>query len=132
MKLSKLIGVFLLTGFLSSFAMALNFSGVQSISGYGTTGIFSAPVPGIYFVNGQLTLPMSTQNGNTQASQLVATVSKNYTTLLYTGLAGATGFQINQISLVTSDLITVGLATTVSADQVLNAVHGQVYFGNTF
>ena len=134
----KLLKLFLLLLTVAPMAMALNFYGVQSINGLNSTQIFSAPVPGTYFVNGQLTLPWPTGNGNIGQSNVVATVSKNGATLLYTGLSGASGFQINQIVLSTGDLITVGLASsstpgqTVSPDLVTNAVRGQVFFGNSF
>lgn len=140
MKLFKAMGVFLFLGFFGSMAMALNFNGAQSLVGLNTTQIFHAPATGIYFVNGQLTLPGlpggPAVNGGPGPSQVVATVSKNYVTSLYTGLPGASGFQINQISLVSNDLITVGLSSIATIDQVsysgLNAVRGQVYYGNTF
>jgi hypothetical protein len=137
MKLIRLIGAFL---FFSQMAMALNFNGVQTLNGLNTTPIFTAPASGIYFINGQLTLPGlpggPVVNGAPGPSQVVAVVSKNYITSLYTGLAGATGFQIMNQSLVSNDLITVGLSSIATIDQVsysgLNAVKGQVYFGNTF
>lgn len=132
--MNKLSGIFLLFGFLGANAMALNFSGFQSLSGLGTAQIFAAPVSGVYyFLNGQLTLPSPSTNGETGFSQVVATVSKNQTTLLYTGAAGATGFQLNQILLTTADSIWVNLGSTALIDTVTQSgVRGQVSFGNTF
>lgn len=129
MKLIKLIA---LLSFFGQMAMALNFSGVQTLVGLNTTTLFRAPASGIYFVNGQLTLPMLTAG----PSGVVAVVSKNYATAIYTGVAGATGFQIPAVTLVSNDLITVGLSSQLPADQVspngFNVVKGQVYFGNAF
>lgn len=136
MKLFKLTGVGLLFGSICSLVFALNFSGVQSLEGLHTTQIFRAPASGVYFINGQLTLPNASTTGNTGTSAVIATVSKNYITALYTGLPGATGFQIHNMALVSNDLITVGLSSSATAsatlDQGINAVKGQVYFGNTF
>ncbi len=135
-KSKKLTGLFLLVGSICSFVFAINFSGVQSLEGLHTTQIFRAPASGIYFINGQLTLPNASTTGNTGTSAVVATVSKNYVTALYTGVAGATGFQIPYFTLVSNDLITVGLSSSAVAsatlDQGINAVRGQVYFGNAF
>lgn len=135
-KLFKLSGALLFIGTICSMAMALNFYGVQSLNGLHTTSIFTAPASGIYFINGQLTLPSGSTTGNTGTSAVVAVVSKNYVTLLYTGIAGATGFQIPAFALVSNDLITVGLSSSAVAsatlDQGINAVTGQVYFGNAF
>ena len=136
MKLFKLSGVLLLIGTICSMALALNFYGVQSLNGLNTTQIFTAPASGIYFISGSLTLPNASTTGNTGTSAVVATVSKNYVTAIYTGVAGATGFQIPYVTLVSNDLITVGLSSSAvlsaTLDQGINAVTGQVYFGNAF
>lgn len=133
MKIIKLLAFLL---FLSPMALAINFSGVQSISGLGTIPVFTAPASTIYFINGQLTLPQPSMNGGTGQSGVVATVSKNYTTLIYQGLPGANGFQVNQMTLASNDLITVGLSSVFAVDEAtvsgLNAITGQVYFGNAF
>lgn len=133
MKLLKLIG--LLFTF-TPMAMALNFSGVQTMVGLNRTVLFTAPASGIYFVNGQLTLPSLSSTGGQGASGVVAVVSKNNVTALYTGVAGATGFSIPYVTLVSNDLITVGLSSVAPIDQVspngFNVIKGQVYFGNAF
>lgn len=133
MKLFKI--VFLLSLFAKA-SMALNFNGVQSLSGLNTTRIFTAPASSIYFVQGYLNLPWGSNTGGTAYSRVVATVSKNYVTLLYTGLPGASGFHLPQITLASNDLITVALSSTVTSDSVsgmgINAVTGQVYYGNAF
>lgn len=127
---TKLIAFLL---FFSPLAMALNFYGVQSVTGLNTTRIFTAPTNAYYFVNGQLAVPNLTQSGF--PSYVVAVVSKNQSTQLYQGLPGATGFQLYNVSLSTNDYVTVALTSagyTVTGDAVLNSVQGQVYFGNTF
>lgn len=123
--MKKLLALFFIVG---SFAMALNFSGSQSLNGLQSQAIFTAPAAGIYFVNGQLQLPMPTGSG---MSQVVAVVSQNGSQI-YRGIAGATGFQINQITCVSGDAITVNLSSTASVDKTTNAVSGQVYYGNSF
>lgn len=132
----KLLRLFAALLFLSPMAMALNFYGVQSLNGLHTTQIFTAPVAGIYFLTGYLSLPQGSTTGNTGSSTVVATVSKNGVTQIYQGLAGASGFSVPQMTLVSGDLITVGLSsvsnTTISPDLVINAVTGQVYYGNAF
>lgn len=105
-----------------------NFTAQQSISGLGTFALFTAPVAGVYFVNGQLQLP--NQEGSGQ-SQVVTLVKQNGSTI-YTGIAGATGFQINQIVCAAGDAITAVLSSSAAPDQVTNAVTGVVGSGNTF
>lgn len=106
-----------------------NFQATQSLNGLQTTTIFAAPAAGIYFVNGQLSLPQIVTAGG--ASQVIATVKKNGSGI-YTGIAGASGFQVNQIVCAVGDSISVTLASTAAPDLVSNAVLGQVVGGNTF
>lgn len=106
-----------------------NFVGLQTINGLGVFPIFTAPTAGIYFVNGQLTLPSIPQGSG--ASQVICVV-KNGASTIYTGAAGATGFQVNQIVCAAGDAITVTLTSSAAPDQVLNAVRGVVGCGNTF
>ena len=130
--MKKLFAVIL---FVCTFAMAWTFYGHQSLNGLGVTQLFTASNAGIYFINGQLTLPQMSQNGGTGYSKVVATVSKNYATAVYTGEAGATGFQIPQLTLAAGDTVAVTLSvtpTSVSPDSVINAVRGEVYYGNAF
>lgn len=118
-------------------AFALNFNGVQTLHGLATTPIFTAPASGIYFITGYLTLPQYSGLGVGGQSKVVATVSKNSVTSLYVGLAGASGFSLPQITLVSNDLITVGLSSAalidaVTQDAITGGVRGDVYFGNAF
>ena len=121
--MKKLIGLILFFGLV---AFGLNFNGHQSLNGVGAsnlTTLFKAPATDYYFVNGQLTLPAG--------SQVVAVVSAAGSTI-YTGVTGATGFQIGHISLATGDAVTVQLNSSAAVDTGVgsNAVRGEVYFGN--
>lgn len=121
--------------FVTTSLMAWQFYGHASLNGLQTTRIFTVSNTGIYFMKGYLTLPQLSTTGGNDYSKVVVTVSKNYATLLYTGAAGASGFDIPQISLNSGDYVTVNLGvtpTTVSPDSVLNAVRGEVYYGNAF
>lgn len=132
----KTLKLFLVLTLFAQGAMALNFNGVQSLAGLNTTRIFTAPASTSYFVQGYLNLPWGSNTGNTMNSRVIATVSKNYVTLLYTGLPGASGFALPSVRLASNDLITVNLASSVTSDTVtgngISAVTGQVYFGNNF
>lgn len=143
--MNKLIAILL---FVSQFAFGLNFSGVQSIEGLHPVNVFTAPAQGYYFVNGQLTFQMAGQVGLGGATAVstngvYAVVSKNTLTAtpvqLYLGVPGATGFQLNNISLTTGDAIRVALYSSISGsgiqgggDATLNSTRGQIYFGNSF
>ena len=106
-------------------------SGKVSLNGLNTTTIFTAPAAGVYFVNGQLSLPHASTTGGGINSAVVVVVKKNASTV-YTGTAGATGFQIPQQTLASGDVVSTVLTSAAAPDQVLNAVTGQVYFGNVF
>lgn len=130
--MKKLIALVL---FIATLAMGWTFYGHQSLNGLGVTQLFTASNAGIYFINGQLTLPQLSSTGGNDYSKVVATVSKNYATAVYTGTAGASGFQIPQLTLAAGDTVAVTLSvtpTSVSPDSVLNAVRGEVYYGNAF
>lgn len=114
--------------FIGSIALAINFSGSQSLNGLQSTKIFTAPTNTFYFLKGYLSLPQISTGGG--ASQVEAVVSKNGTTVVYDGVSGASGFSINALSLTTGDAIHVQLKSGAAVDQPLNAVSGQVYYGN--
>lgn len=114
--------------FFTAVAVGLNFAGHQSLNGIGSdnyrdTTIFTAPQTGVYFINGQLTLP--------SGSSVQANVSKNGSTI-YTGVTANKGFAIKAMRLVTNDVISVRLRSSSAVDKALNAVRGEVYYGNTF
>lgn len=100
-----------------------NFEARQSLNGLDTFSLFTAPDDGVYFVNGQLTLP--------PLSQVVAEVDVNGSPS-YTGDAGCTGFQINQLELTAGDVVEVVLSSSDAVDAPLNVVKGVVAMGNTF
>lgn len=116
--------------FLSTLLFGLNFLGHQSISRLGAVRLFTAPASAIYFIQGNLTIPQLSQNGGQGASNVVAQVSKNGTTILYTGVAGATGFAIPSVSLVSGDSVSVSVTSNATIDQGIGAVKGEVFFGN--
>lgn len=132
----KLLKLFLTLSLFAPLAMALNFNGVQSLSGLNTTRVFTAPASSVYFVQGYLNLPWGSNTGGQYFSRVRATVSKNYVTQLYQGAEGASGFHLPNMTLVSGDLITVALSSSITSDTVtgngINAITGQIYFGNRF
>lgn len=133
----KLLKTLFLFPFLAQAAMAFNFNGVQSLEGLHTTRLFTASPDGIYYIHGYLNLPQGSNTGGQFFSKVIATISKNGTTQLYQGAAGASGFSIPQVSLSQGDRIDVALSSTnpngtITGDGVINAVTGQVYFGSAF
>jgi hypothetical protein len=109
-----------------------NFTATNSLNGLQTTTLFTAPTTGSYFVNGQLTLPVLRDVGPSGGggSQVVAVV-KDAATTVYTGIAGATGFQTT-FTATAGDVITLVLSSAAAPDQLLNAVRGVVGSGNAF
>lgn len=117
-----------------------NFTATNSLNGLQTTTLFSAPAAGVYFVNGQLTLPVLRDAPNNVGalistpeiggSQVVATV-KNGASTVYTGVAGASGFQTN-LTCAAGDIVTVVLSSSAAIDSVRNAVKGVVGSGQAF
>lgn len=126
--MKKLAG--LLIFLVSLVAIAAQFYGHQSIVNLGATRLFTAPVSGIYFVDGRLSLPQLTTAG--AASQAVVQVSKNGITSLYYGVPGASGFGLPAVVLVSNDSLSVSVTSNASIDQGLNVIKGDVFFGNAF
>lgn len=122
--MKKLSAIFLV---ITAICFAANFSGHQSLNGLqpGATkvGLFTAPITGTYFINGQLSLPVG--------SQAKGLIYKN-NNAVYTGVAGATGFSIPVTQLAAADVITVGVSSTATVDQGLNVIKGDVFFGNKY
>jgi hypothetical protein len=117
-----------------------NFTATNSLNGLQTTTLFQAPTAGVYFVNGQLSLPILRDAPSNvgalittpplSGSQVVATVKDGVTTV-YTGLPGATGFQTN-LTCAAGDVVTVTLSSSYAPDTELNAVKGVVASGQSF
>lgn len=126
--MKKFIGLFL---FVSTLIIAIQFNGHQSISSLGATNLFTAPASGIYFINGTLTLP-HLYKGDSANSAVIAQVSKNGVTVLYTGTAGDNGFTIPAVTLVSNDSISVSVTSNASIDQGIGSIKGDVFFGNAF
>ena len=127
--MKKLIGIVL---FVCSLAFALQFNGHQSIVNLGATQLFTAPASGIYFINGRLTLPHLSNTNGLGNSQVIAQVSKNGVTAIYTGVAGANGFGLPAVTLVSNDSISVSVTSNAAIDQGLNVIKGDVFFGTKF
>ncbi len=114
---------------------AANFSGHQSMNGLNpgsasttATYLFTAPITGPYFIKAKLSLPMASQ-GSSVGSGALARVYKN-SSVVYTGVTGATGFSMNGLSLDTGDVIRASISSTATIDQGLNVIKGDVFFGN--
>lgn len=116
--------------FLCTIGIALNFSGHQSLVNLGALRLFTAPASGIYFINGSLTLPQLSTGGAPSAA--VVQVSKNGTTALYAGVAGASGFSIPAVQLVSNDSVSMSITSNAAVDQGLNVIKGDIFFGNAF
>lgn len=117
-----------------------NFTANNSLNGLQTTTLFTAPTTGVYFVNGQLTLPILRDAPNNVGalvstpeiggSQVVAVVKDGATTV-FTGLAGSSGFQTT-FTATAGDVITCILSSSAAIDNVVNAVRGVVGSGQAF
>lgn len=108
--------------------MADNFIARQTLNGLGTFSLMTAPATpatGLYFIDGQLTLPTLVDGGGVSA--VVATVYVDGVAQ-YTGVAGALGFQ-TKLTLLAGNVVTIGLASAATPDQGLNAVRGVVSAG---
>lgn len=105
-----------------------NFVAQNSVNGLQTTTLFVAPATGVYAINGQLSLPQISKGSG--ASQVVAVINVAGSPV-YTGVAGATGFQA-RVTATAADTVNVVLSSSAAADQVLNAVTGVVGSAQAF
>jgi len=96
---------------------------VMSGLGTMTTGVSQA---GEYDVIGSLSLP-GINKGDPANSQCVAVVNQNGTTM-YTGLAGAEGFQL-VLNCAANDSISVTLSSSAPVDQGINVIKCTVAIG---
>jgi hypothetical protein len=92
-------------------------------TGLGTFGII-VQTAGLKTVSGTLTLPNINQ-GASADSAVVVTVNLNGGSTLYTGGAGATGFE-TQVSASAGDTINVILTSAAAVDQGLNVVKSTI------
>lgn len=132
--MKKLIGLLLL---IATAVFAANFHGHQSLNGLnantgvsGATSLFTAPITGPYFIRGTLSLPMASQ-GTASGSQAIALLYKN-SSIIYTGVTGASGFAVSGLTLAVGDVMKVGISSGASIDQGLNVIKGDVFFGNGY
>lgn len=82
---------------------------------------------GNYTITARITLP-TIEQGATANSQVVTTVTQN-SSVIYTSLPGARGFQLLNVPCASSDTITVALTSAAAVDQGLNVVKATVAIG---
>lgn len=87
----------------------------------------SVQAAGLYDIIGSLTLPGIT-NGAPANSQVVAAISLN-SSLLFTGQAGAKGFEIVGVNCAAGDIIQVQLSSAAPVDQGVNVIKCTVAIG---
>ena len=105
--------------------MANDFIARQTLNGLGEFDLFTTPdtpAEQTYLVDGQITLP--TLVGGAGASSVIATLYVDGVAT-YTGIAGATGFQVRP-TIASGTEVTVTLTSSADADEKLNAVKGVV------
>lgn len=101
----------------------MDFSQNTILSGLGTV-TFIAPSNGDYKIDGKISLP-SMSAGDTAASALVVTINKNGSPV-YTGLAGARGFENVILALLTTDTVTVVMSSAAAVDQPRNVIKSSI------
>lgn len=101
----------------------------QSIVSVGlTASTFVAPVAGQYYLRGSLSIPQLATGASAPSAVVVTIVNATGPVTLYTGTAGAMGFQINAIC-AAGDSISVTLSSAAAVDQPLNAIKAVMIFG---
>lgn len=114
----------------------MSFSLNMSISGLGSQSI-TMPVAGLLTVDGKLSLSLESQDVSqpappssppnsapSGASQCVVTINQNGSPM-YTGIAGATGFN-KELQVAVGDVIAIVLSSSAAPDQGLNVIKGVV------
>lgn len=81
------------------------------------TLLASAPFAGLFEFDGKISLPLPTGSGQ---SSVLAVVKQNGSTV-YTGIAGASGFNTS-ITCAAGDAITVVLSSSAAVDQPINTI----------
>ena len=109
---------------MASYHYTNNFEGLTTIK------LPAAPTMNQYTIQGQLTLPSLTR-GSISNSSVVITVKKNGS-VIYTGQAGANGFQLTP-TLSPGDVITIIPSSTALVDQGRHfiKIHVQMWEGIT-
>lgn len=96
----------------------MDFSQNTVFCGLGTV-TFVPPAAGDYKFDGKITLP--SQSAGDSPSSLIVTINKNASPV-YTGQAGARGFEQVLQALLTSDSITIVFSSAAAADQPRNVI----------
>ena len=81
---------------------------------------FTIPTAGPYNLDGKLSLPTNTDDGNTGTSSCVVTINQNGSPI-YVGLPGAEGFHKNFLGAV-GDVMQVVTSSAAAIDQPLNLI----------
>lgn len=102
--------------------MPSNFFKSQTVTGLGAYTI-AVPTAGTYEIDGKMTL--STTHASTNPSVVVVTISKTTTGTIYTGVAGARGFHVNQYC-AADDVITITLSSAATVDQGKNTIKATI------
>ena len=95
-----------------------NFNQNLVFNGLGTISL-TVPVAGPYVLRGHMSLPMISK-GDTANSELVVVVNKNGSPI-YTGLAGAEGFQV-KTTCSALDVLAFVFSSAAAVDQPLNVI----------
>ncbi len=83
--------------------------------------IFSCPSAGLYTLKGKLSLPQLSQGASSASAVVVTIVNGTGPVTVYTGLAGAEGFQVDTVCAL-GDVLTITLSSSLAVDKALNAV----------
>ena len=98
-----------------------------SINGLGTvTWVCPATTP--LLIDGKMSLPTLEQDGISPPTAALMTINQNGSPI-YTGMAGAEGFRINNVSATLNDTFTFVLTSTLTApsvDSALNSIRGVI------
>lgn len=105
--------------------MSVNYFQNATLQGLGTLTIV-VPDAGVYYINGQVSLP-SISAGSSANSSVVVTITQNGTTR-YTGAAGDRGFHLER-ALSASDSIAIITSSSAAVDQDSNSIKTVIQIG---
>lgn len=105
--------------------MSVNYFQNEIFCGLGTYTI-TVPDSGVYYINGQLSLP-SISAGSSASSSVVVTITQN-STLRYTGVAADRGFHL-ELPCTAADAIHITLTSAAAVDQGKNDIKTAIQIG---
>ena len=97
-----------------------NYNTSEVFNGLGTF-VIGVGDTGTYTLQGTITLPSISQ-GASGNSSVVVTITTTGAGLIYTGAAGAKGFEISNVSAAAGDTISIALSSANAVDQGLNII----------